>query len=136
MSFNTLSDAKAFALAGNALLTLESRKTGTHFTYRIRATKDDDQKFFVSLLSGPDNENDYQYLGLVAGGAFRLTKASKATSEAPSVKAFDYFMRLNGPEMPAQLAVYHQNKCGKCGRTLTVPESVQSGIGPECAKRM
>ncbi len=30
----------------------------------------------------------------------------------------------------------HEGRCGRCGRTLTVPESVTEGIGPECRKIM
>jgi hypothetical protein len=28
--------------------------------------------------------------------------------------------------------VHHEGRCGRCGRTLTVPESIESGFGPEC----
>ena len=28
----------------------------------------------------------------------------------------------------------HEGRCGRCARRLTVPASVASGIGPECAK--
>ena len=31
--------------------------------------------------------------------------------------------------------VWHEGRCGKCGRKLTVPESLTSGLGPECAGR-
>jgi hypothetical protein len=30
------------------------------------------------------------------------------------------------------LEVWHEGRCGRCGRALTVPESVERGIGPEC----
>ena len=29
--------------------------------------------------------------------------------------------------------VHHEGKCGKCGRPLTVPESVKTGLGPICS---
>jgi hypothetical protein len=29
--------------------------------------------------------------------------------------------------------VWHEGRCGRCGRKLTVPESIESGFGPECA---
>jgi predicted metal-dependent hydrolase len=32
--------------------------------------------------------------------------------------------------------VHHEGKCGRCGRLLTVPSSIESGIGPECSKIM
>jgi len=30
--------------------------------------------------------------------------------------------------------VFHEGACGRCGRTLTVPESIASGFGPECIR--
>ena len=27
---------------------------------------------------------------------------------------------------------WHEGRCGRCGRKLTVPESIEAGYGPEC----
>jgi uncharacterized protein DUF6011 len=136
--FHSMAEARTFVLAGNATITLESRKSGTHFTFKIRAPKEqrEGQNIrFVSLLNGSDNESSYAYLGLIGtDGAFRLTKNSCAGAEAPSVKAFSFFW--NARELHPQLAVYHSGHCGRCGRTLTVPESIATGIGPECLSKM
>ena len=35
-------------------------------------------------------------------------------------------------DVPDNLRVYHEGKCCRCGRTLTTPESIKKGIGPEC----
>lgn len=35
-----------------------------------------------------------------------------------------------------KVEVWHEGKCCKCGRKLTVPASIASGIGPECASKM
>jgi Family of unknown function (DUF6011) len=140
MSFSNLTDAKTFAFAGHALITLESRKSGDHHTYKICQCEDKETKklkdlFFVShLVEGSADEGRFAYLGVVEKGAFRLTKKSSATPEAASVKAFSFFMALK--ELHPLLLVHHENKCGRCGRTLTVPESINLGIGPECASKM
>lgn len=144
--FATIADAKAFALAGNAILTLQSLRTGAHFTYKVRAKdvageiKADYQPnriWFVSLLSGADNESDYQYLGLINKyREFRLTKNSRAGADAASVKAFEWFWHMVRDGIPSELVVRHEGRCGRCGRTLTVPESIDRGIGPECAEKM
>jgi hypothetical protein len=138
MNFSTLQAAKEFAFAGNALITLESKRTGNHHTYKIRACEDPEAKglFFVShLISGSADEGTFAYLGVVrADGRFYLTKKSTASPEAPSVQAFFFFMKSK--ELHPQLIVHHENKCGRCGRTLTVPESVESGLGPECRSKM
>jgi hypothetical protein len=33
-----------------------------------------------------------------------------------------------------KLGMYHQGICCKCGLPLTVPESIENGIGPQCKK--
>ena len=141
--FATIEDAKSFALAGNATITLQSLKSGAHFTYKVRAKQvagpiradySPDTIYFVSLLRGVDNESDYVYLGMLKDGQFRLTKSSRASLDAPSVKAFRFFWNSN--QLHPELVVRHEGRCGRCGRTLTVPESIDRGIGPECASKI
>jgi hypothetical protein len=38
-----------------------------------------------------------------------------------------------GRELPGGATLQHAGHCGKCNRLLTVPESVESGLGPECS---
>lgn len=132
-----LTDAKQtlrFITAGNATLTLRSRKSGERFTYRVR-TSDDKRLRFVSLLTGADNENSFQYLGHIAIGreVFWHGRKSKISEDAPSAKAFAWTWRnLQQGRLSDQLEVWHEGRCGRCARKLTVPESIESGFGPEC----
>ena len=135
--FETIEDARQFVFAGNAIVTLESLKTGTHFTFKVRQATDKETQepkpgmFFVNLLTnGSADEGDFQYLGMVRDGQFSLTRASRAGVDAPSVKAFGFFMKLQ--ELHPALVIRHEGRCGHCGRTLTVPESIDRGIGPDC----
>lgn len=57
-------DPKTFILGGNAYFTLTSKKTGKSFTYRVKR-KEDAALFFVSVLNGPDNWMNYEYLGTI-----------------------------------------------------------------------
>jgi|SRR5688572_3210975 len=138
--FQTASDAENFILAGKAIVTLESEKTGAHYTYRInKADKGD--FWFVNLLTGPDNTSDYTYVGVLGGKAddrhLKLTGKSKFTPEAKPVVAFQYVWdRVFSGKLPAQAVIRHEGKCGCCGRALTVPASIDRGIGPECAKKI
>src|SRR5262245_49782396 len=91
----TAAQARAFALAGKATLTLVSTATGTRFTYRINCPTDketgevDPSIHFVSLLRGPDNTSDFAYLGFIRRGVFFHGGAkAKVGREAPSAKAF------------------------------------------------
>lgn len=133
-----LPNPSAFALAGNATFTLKSLKTGARYTYRVRVAEDNSIMHFVSVLVGPDNANDYRYLGFIRRGVyFHGGAKAKITAEAPSAKAFHWFWvhQARGDEMP-NLEVSHAGKCGRCGRPLTVPESIKSGFGPECITKM
>lgn len=123
-----------FIFGGNAYFTLRSTKTGARFTYRARASKDGNV-FFISVLRGADNEGDYTYMGVVRSDSrerFRTTAKSRVKADAPSAKALAWFLRNMASDA---VECWHEGRCGCCGRKLTVPESIESGIGPECAKR-
>lgn len=133
MQLNTAADARRFALGGNAHLTLRSRKSGTRYTYRVKAS-DDGRVRFVGLLTGPNNDADYTYIGVLRDDGFRLTKKSAMPEDAPPVRAMRYFADkvIEGERLPPALEVFHEGRCGRCARRLTVPESIESGFGPEC----
>lgn len=137
--FENVEDIKNFIVGGNATLTLESEKTGRWFTYRIKKLKNDEEKstFFVSVLTASDNEASYTYMGVIFNKGkmtFKLTKNSKIGETALSYKAFEIFFNLlQANKVHADMNVYHQGICGRCGRKLTVPESLVNGLGPECS---
>lgn len=126
---------KAFALAGNARLTLQSAKSGDRYTFRVRAS-DDGGLHFVSVLTGSDNESDYEYLGTIRADRYAHGRKSRITATAPSARAFEWaWPHIAAGRIPAALEVYHEGRCGRCNRPLTVPESIRTGFGPECAGR-
>ena len=139
-TFTQATDAKQYVLAGNARVTLQSQKTGVRYTYRVRKAEDNGRgdMWFVSLLTGADNESDYTYMGIIGQqGGFRTTAKSRYKSDSTPVLAFDYSLRaLTAGRMPPGVEVSHEGRCGRCGRALTVPSSVAAGIGPECAEKM
>jgi len=131
-------DALAFLFAGNATFTLVSKRTGTRYTFRVQKSEDNgDGKppvWFVKTLAGPDNGEDYVYIGLIAADRrFKLTAKSKMADTSGPVVAIRWVLdrlvsgSLTGTEF------WHEGRCGRCGRTLTVPESIERGLGPECA---
>ncbi len=137
-------DIRKFVLAGNATFTLVSIGTGVRFTFRVRAQRTNSVTYlahsmrFVSVLTGSSNENDFEFLGSIfSNGRYSHGRKSRVTLGAPSSKAFAWFWaRLAGDRGPSPVAEFwHEGKCGRCGRKLTVPESIASGIGPECSKR-
>jgi hypothetical protein len=128
-----------FLLAGAAYVTFQSRRTGTRFTYRVsvaepRQGDDRAPPHFVSVLTAPDH---YEYLGCIFDGRnYVHGRKSRISSEAPSAVAFGWvWARLVSGEMHPELGVWHEGRCGACGRRLTTPESISSGLGPVCAGR-
>jgi len=135
--FTDGTSALRYALAGHAGLTLVSRKTGIRFTYKINGS-DDGNVWFVRVLTGPNNEEDYTYLGTIFKNSLRYFhgKKSPISEGAASAKAFAWaWPFIASQQLPPSAEVWHDGRCGRCGRLLTVPESVASGIGPVCAEK-
>jgi len=130
--------ALRFLFAGAATVTLVSPKTGARYTYQINAkdASDPGQAYFIKLLVGPDNEGDFQYLGYMrdAADTLRWSRKSCRTEIAPSFLALKWTLdRLNRGGDLKGVEIWHAGACGRCGRKLTVPESIESGLGPICA---
>lgn len=126
-----------FIMGGRATFTVLNRETGNRLTFKVkRKETDKGTLYFVGVLSGPDNTSDYTYLGTIfPDGSFRQTKGSQVGPGAVSYKGFKFIWeRLRtGWELPEQVEFWHEGRCCKCGRVLTVPESIERGMGPECA---
>lgn len=137
--FTSAEAARSFLMAGNASATLVSKKTQTRFTFKVRKPEDGDGTFlFVSVLNGPDNWTNYAYFGYIRRGVFfHGGQKAKVGADAPSAKAFAWaWENLARGAIPESLEIWHEGKCGRCGRKLTVPSSIASGFGPECAGKV
>jgi hypothetical protein len=131
--------ALRFLLAGNAHATFVSQKTETRFTYRVvladpRPGDTRAPPHFVSVLTGPDH---YEFLGTIFGSKiFSHGVKSRISQDAPSAQAFAWvWQRLTAGRVPETCDVYHEGRCGRCARRLTTLESIERGLGPECASR-
>jgi hypothetical protein len=142
------SEIKNFILAGNAIFTLVSKQTQKRFTFKVSLTHNPDlpPKWSVKVLAGRDNSSDYRFIGAIKADKLNRANIRPHQQQPDSFKAFDWFWRQltkssanNRPDAWAwvmdQCEFYHAGRCGRCGRLLTVPESVKTGIGPECANR-
>lgn len=128
---------RTFALAGNSTFTVVSKATGNRFTYKVRKPSED-KPHFVSVMTGSDNESDYTFIGTIFDGrAYVPGKRSSIGVDAPSAKGFAWLWNnlVATGTVPAVAEFHHEGKCCACGRKLTVPDSILSGIGPECAKK-
>jgi len=136
--FQSAEHAWEFIRGGKALVTF----VGAHkrYTYKINAMKSREtgkpipEKFFVSLLTGPDNTSDYTYIGILDHGTLRLTAKSSLTENSQPIKAFRFVTsRLANAILDPRTEVWHEGRCGRCGKVLTVPQSLEEGFGPHCA---
>ena len=148
-ALTTSIDLRRFLLAGHAIVTVKSRKTGSRFTFKFSRPDEEpnqprERPIWVRVLSGADNNSDYAYLGTVwidAQGiwAYRHGRKSRVAENAPSVAAAKWFIAILQRD-PAKLfetaEIWHEGRCGRCGRRLTVPESISTGFGPECAGKV
>lgn len=130
-------DILPYLMAGNATVTFRSLKTGKHLTYKVQAPKNPTPGKppvrFVKALTGSDNETAYTYIGIIVDGQFRTTAKTGLPLTSPAILAFRWAWEHIGKATPTpEMEVWHSGKCGRCGRKLTVPESIANGIGPEC----
>lgn len=140
---------KEFVLAGKAIFTLElpaefAAKHGCkpHYTYRVNyseATAEFPEAWWVGKLTGPENIRDYSDVGKVNAftGEVTITKLSKFTKDSMTFKLINRVLaRVWAGDTAAIEAagfkLHNAGRCGRCLKTLTVPESIESGFGPEC----
>jgi hypothetical protein len=146
---------RRYVLGGKGTLTLLSRRSGQRFTFKLgrpRNASDDDARVYVRVLTGPENTADYEWLGTFRTHAttwrgrryaagYRHGRETRISEGAPSTRTAVWFLTrvlAGGDALDSalrQCEVWHEGRCGACGRKLTVPESVEHGIGPVCAER-
>lgn len=123
-------------LLGDAIFTLRSKKTGSHFTYRLE--KKSNILYFLSVMCSPDNTAQFGYLGVYrpdkkstdfSGLCFGLKSRISAFSK--QWLAIKYL--FDHPETDL-IEIFHEGRCMKCGKRLTTPRSIEIGIGPKCEK--
>ncbi len=120
----------------NGLFTVKSTATGEHRTFRIKTQAADARfapgKRIVSVLVGPDNTSNYKQFAFIDETGVHVW-ARQYTEQ--NVKYAAMLEKLEEHEAAGKVEVYVATRCRVCNRTLTTPESVQSGIGPICAGR-
>lgn len=138
MTENQMTDPKeiaAFMLAGKATFTVTSRKSGRHMTFKVNGFEGSrgDTLHFVRVLVG----SYYEKLGTIFGGLnYRISDKSPIGPEATSHKTIQWLVRnvLQNGQLPDNVIFQHSGQCGRCARPLTDPDSINRGLGPECAR--
>ena len=123
-----------FVLGGKAIFTVSNDK-GEHFTYKIAKHQTIDM-FFAHVLSGADGM--YTYMGIFDRSRGVVVKGAKGIAPTcKSVKVLEWAIRvINGlSAIPVGYEIQHEGKCSKCGRPLTDPESIRTGMGSTCRNK-
>jgi len=124
-----------------AVFTIVNDKTGTRVTFRTRKPKGFD-RHMVDVLVGGDNSphsGDYQFVGTLGeDGTYRPSSKSKVEVQKKHLSEVVLTWTIGAAQHDRlhTIRVLHHGHCARCGRALTVPSSVDRGIGPDCAQLM
>lgn len=143
----TPEDVRRYVLGGRGMVTVQSAKTGAHRTYQL--SREADGTLVVDVLTGPDRSarQSWTHVGALKpadGIASPLVRWRFETWEHPTgiyAQARWFFARVGhgsaerGQQVLDQADVFHEGVCGRCGRTLTHPDSIRTGLGPVCANK-
>ena len=131
-----------FMFLGHAVITVRKEPEMVRFTYRITENEQKTMYFVNMFYGGTPGDRKYTYLGIVnkRNGMFTATAASKGRENTPGFRMFsELFEEVKTGRLTQDnptFKVWHEGVCGVCGKKLTVPESIESGIGPECGRRL
>jgi hypothetical protein len=144
---------KKFVFGGQATFTVVSESTGKRLTFQIMYPKkkiinqngkevkviDRESVMWVSVLTGNDNTSSYSYIGFINKSKTAFVHGGEKTRigrDAVSVLVITKMIKLiSEGEIPKNATFYHEGSCGICGRMLTVPKSILTGIGPDCDQK-
>ena len=119
--------------------TVHNDARNTHITIRIRRPKGF-RTMLVDAMTGSDNETGFEYIGSMNRGLVvkRQTKNTLSAKAEMVAAGWEFTLKAisNGSISSLPLSVHHDGKCACCGRKLTQPASLASGIGPVCAKTL
>lgn len=109
----------------------------THRTFRFKTNQRG--QTLIGLMVGRNNVTDYAWFGFVDGATLRFWRTAKyqmmpftlPISHDAIVECFNAIIG-NVEQAGKRYASYYKN-CSRCGKVLTTPESLERGLGAECA---
>lgn len=138
---NTKNITRDFLLAGRAEFTVSNPK-GEHYTVKVAQPKNSDARgqkpYFVSIKdsSHPRAKWGYCYAGILNTHNNTVARTFKSVYDVNDLKfkvaAWAIKTVLENLPLPDGYSIKHVGKCGKCGKKLTDPESIDRGLGPVC----
>ena len=134
---------RTFIFQGKALFTLKNLEKDTNISFRVQSPKrkrgtPEDLTEFDVYVRGEHSHSNTGYLGRLNRKTKTLRSSGYSSKDSIGAQTINWLIEhwdsLEKFEEDGKLAMYHQGVCCKCGMTLTVPESIENGIGPQCKK--
>lgn len=131
-----------YCLGGKGVVTLES-PSGVHHTYFFKRPNNKDvfpdDTIFVYAVHNEKGILKHFYIGMMENTHFRLTRNSRFADYTEIVKGAFFIDRMMHNQKlvdTTPMSLYHEGMCCVCGRQLTNPKSIKSGVGPKCRKHI
>jgi tRNA A37 methylthiotransferase MiaB len=92
---------------------------------------------FIDVMDGCDNNINFSFVGTLRGASLAISRKAKARADKASraKTVLDWTLAAVEADDLRTVRVLHEGVCGRCGRKLTVPESIDTGLGPVCGER-
>lgn len=150
-----VSSIQSYVTGGNAIFTLVSPKTGRRYTYKMIRANTDSPQYEIRLLCGESTERMqcwhfigrfYDELPLTANYP-RIWFKSYGWCYDPghwitvsdgllySDQAIAWLLLRTSEYLKKGCQFWMSDRCARCGRLLTVPDSIKTGFGPKCGGR-
>ena len=133
MNNEVLTGIKEYILGGRAEFTI-FQEPNIQVKYSVKAN-DNGTVFFVSTET---DSKEVKYQGYFTKNNLSEFKVGKKGSQGYNKRAVDalFWVLRHADNMPKRVHVLHNGRCSVCGRKLTDAESLMSGVGPTCRKRI
>lgn len=132
-------DIRRFVEGHRAEFILRSKKTGKVYKYllvRPHRAKHETTRFVFAYWDYIELNGVYLgWLDLASPTSFH--PHTSRPKDDKRILALTWFLKAcyDTPGRLADVDFFHTGRCCMCGRKLTNPTSIESGIGPECARK-
>jgi len=112
----------------NGTFTITNKATQTRRTFRVRTVTNADSYLFGKRIISL-NDVGFGFVSASGVSCWRNYKKTEYEKYAFFLNHADAFEAVD------EISVIMSGTCRMCNRKLTVPESIESGIGPVCATK-
>lgn len=127
----TTKAAYQYMLGGKAEVTMLSTSTRNQFTFRVKQVGPLSGTWYVYAVVGMRR----YYIGYIRGDLY--IRDIKHHHLLDNINAFGYaWKHIVNNTLPDSYHIMHTGRCAACNRKLTDADSIASGFGPECRRKL